>query len=127
MGGSAGGGAGSTAGVFGVSPKLGAAYAGTLTVAVGIATSAPATTIFLMCLRTPDDIAQVIDRSLHRAPIILCRLSIDRLNVHRDVVTVHLPRPSCRAERDLARLLIENATADAMYKKCTEHNDARRG
>ena len=67
MGGSAGGGAGSTAGEFGVPPKPGAAYAGTFTEAMGIAISTPATAIFLMCLRTPDDIAQVIDRSLHRA------------------------------------------------------------
>ena len=68
MGGSAGGGAGRTAGVFGVPPKPGAAYAGTLTAAVGMAISTPATAIFLMLLRTPDDIAQVIDRSLHRVP-----------------------------------------------------------
>ena len=68
MGGSAGGGAGSTAGVFGVPPKPGAAYAGTLTAAVGIAISTPATAIFLMLLGTPDDIAQVIDHSLHRVP-----------------------------------------------------------
>jgi hypothetical protein len=61
VGGSAGGGAGSTAGVFGVPPKPGAAYAGTLTaVAVGIAISTPAMAIFLMLLRTPDDIARVI-------------------------------------------------------------------
>jgi hypothetical protein len=68
VGGSAGGGAGRTAGVFGVSPKPGAAYAGTLAAAVGIAISTPATAIFLMLLRTPDDIAQVIDHSLHRVP-----------------------------------------------------------
>ena len=68
MGGSAGGGAGSTAGVFGVPPKPGAAYAGTLTAAVGIAISTPATAIFLMLLGTPDDIAQVIDHSLRRVP-----------------------------------------------------------
>ena len=68
MGGSAGGGAGKTAGVFGVPPKPGAAYAGTLTVAAGVAISTPATAIFVMLLRTPDDIAQVIDHSLHRAP-----------------------------------------------------------
>ena len=66
MGGSAGGGAGRTAGVFGVPPKLGAAYTGTLTAAVGIAISTPATAIFLMLLRTPDDIVQAIDHSLHR-------------------------------------------------------------
>ena len=65
MGGSIGRGAGSTAGVFGVPPKPGAAYAGALTAAVGTAISTPATAIFLMLLRTPDDIAQVIDRSLH--------------------------------------------------------------
>ena len=68
MGGSAGGGAGSTAGAFGVPPKLGAAYTGTLTAAVGTAISTPATAIFVMLLRTPDDIAQVIDHSLHRVP-----------------------------------------------------------
>ena len=68
MGGSAGGGAGRTAGVFGVPPKPGAAYAVTLTVAVGTAISTPATVIFVMLLRTPDDIAQVIDHSLHRVP-----------------------------------------------------------
>jgi hypothetical protein len=68
VGGSAGGGAGSTAGVFVVPPKLGAACAGTLTAAAGIAISTPATAIFLMLLRTPDDIAQVIDDSLHRVP-----------------------------------------------------------
>ena len=68
MGGSAGGGAGSTAGEFGVPPKPGAAYAGTLTAAVGIAISTPATAIFLMLLRTLDDIAQVIDHSVHRVP-----------------------------------------------------------
>jgi hypothetical protein len=68
VGGSAGGGAGTTAGVFGVPPKPGAAYAGTLTAAVGIAISTPATAIFVMLLRTPDDIAQVIDHSLHRVP-----------------------------------------------------------
>jgi hypothetical protein len=68
VGGSAGGGAGRTAGVFGVPPKPGAAYAGTLTAAVGIAISTPATAIFLMLLRTPDDIAQVIDHSVHRVP-----------------------------------------------------------
>jgi hypothetical protein len=61
VGGSAGGGAGRTAGVFGVPPKPGAAYAGTLTAAVGIAISTPATAIFPMLVRTPDDIAQVID------------------------------------------------------------------
>ena len=66
MGGSAGGGAGRTAGVFGVPPKPAAAYAGTLTAAVGTAISTPATAIFLMLLRTPDDIVQVIDHSLHR-------------------------------------------------------------
>ena len=64
MGGSAGGGAGSTAGVFGVPPKPGAAYAGTLTAAI----STPAMAIFLMLLGTPDDIAQVIDNPLHRVP-----------------------------------------------------------
>jgi hypothetical protein len=68
VGGSAGGGAGSTAGVFGVPLKPGAAYAGRLTAAVGIAISTPATAIFLMLLRTPDDIAQVINRSLRGAP-----------------------------------------------------------
>jgi hypothetical protein len=68
VGGSAGGGAGRTAGVFGVLPKPGAAYAGTLTVAVGIALSTPATAIFVMLLRTPDDIAQVIVHSLPRVP-----------------------------------------------------------
>ena len=68
MGGSAGGGAGRTAGVFGVLPKAGAAYAGTLTVAVGIALSTPATAIFVMLLRTPDDIAQVIVHTLPRVP-----------------------------------------------------------
>jgi hypothetical protein len=69
VGGSAGGGGGGrTAGVFGLPPKPGAAYAGTLTVAVGIAISTPATAIFLMLLRTPDDIAQVIEHSLHRVP-----------------------------------------------------------
>ena len=66
MGGSAGGGAGRTAGVFGVPPKPGAAYAGTLT--MGIAISTAATAIFLMLLRTPDDIAHVIDHSVHRGP-----------------------------------------------------------
>jgi hypothetical protein len=35
---------------------------------VGIAISTPAIAIFLMLLRTPDDIAQVIDHSLHRVP-----------------------------------------------------------
>jgi hypothetical protein len=34
---------------------------------VGIVISTPATAIFVMLLRTPDDIARVIDRSLHRA------------------------------------------------------------
>ena len=68
MGGSAGGGAGRTAGVFGVPPKPGAAYAGTLTTAVGMAISTPATAIFLMLRRTPDDIAQVMDHSLHWVP-----------------------------------------------------------
>jgi hypothetical protein len=68
VGGSAGGGAGRTAGVFGVPPKPGAAYAGTVTAAVGIAISTPATAIFVMLLRTPDDIAQVIGHSLHRVP-----------------------------------------------------------
>ena len=68
MGGSAGGGAGTTAGVFGVPPKPGAAYAGTFTVAVGIALSTPVTAIFVMLLRTPDDIAQGIVHSLPRVP-----------------------------------------------------------
>jgi hypothetical protein len=68
VGGSAGGGAGRTAGVVGVPPKPGAAYAGTLSVAVGIAISTPATAIFVMLLRTPDDIAQVIVYSLPRVP-----------------------------------------------------------
>jgi hypothetical protein len=68
VGGSAGGGAGRTAGVFGVPPKPGVAYAGTLTVAVGIAISTAATAIFVMLLRTPDDIVQIIDHSLHRVP-----------------------------------------------------------
>jgi hypothetical protein len=72
VGGSAGGGAGSTAGVFGVPPKPGAAYAGTLIVAVGIATSTPATAIFAMLLRAPDDLARVIDRSLHLVPNNTC-------------------------------------------------------
>jgi hypothetical protein len=49
-------------------PKPGAGYAGTLTAAVGIAISTPATAIFLMLLGTPDDIAQVIDHSLRRVP-----------------------------------------------------------
>jgi hypothetical protein len=40
-----------------VPPKPGAAYAGTLTAAVDIAIITPATAIFLMLLRTPDDIA----------------------------------------------------------------------
>ena len=69
MGGSAGGGAGRTAGVFDVPPRPGAPYAGTLTVAVGIAISTPATAIFVMLLRTPGDIAQVMDHSVHRVPI----------------------------------------------------------
>ena len=60
MGGSAGGGAGRIAGVFDVPPKPGAAYAGTFTVAVGIAISTPATAILLMSLRTLDDIAHGI-------------------------------------------------------------------
>jgi len=68
VGGSAGGGAGRTAGVFDVPPKPGAAYAGTLNVAMGIAISTPATAIFPMLLRTPDDIAQVIDHSAPRVP-----------------------------------------------------------
>jgi hypothetical protein len=68
VGGSAGGGAERTAGVFDVPPKPGAAYAGTLTVTVGMAISTAATAIFLMLLRTPDDIAQVIDHSVHRIP-----------------------------------------------------------
>jgi hypothetical protein len=67
VGGSAGSGAGSTTGVFDVPLKPGAAYAGRLTTAVGIAISTPAMTIFLVLLRTPDDIAQVIKCSLHGA------------------------------------------------------------
>jgi hypothetical protein len=66
VGGSAGG-TGSTAGVFGVPSKPGAAYAEILTTAVGIAASIPATAIFLMLLQTPDDIALVIDYSFNRA------------------------------------------------------------
>jgi hypothetical protein len=54
--------------VFGVPPKPGAAYAGTLTEAAGIAMSIPATAIFLMLLRTPEDISQVIDHSINRVP-----------------------------------------------------------
>ena len=69
MGGSAGGGAGRTAGVFGVPPKPGVAYAGTDTAAVGTAISTPATAIFLTLLRMPDDIVQVIDHSLHRVDL----------------------------------------------------------
>jgi fructose-specific phosphotransferase system IIC component len=41
-------------------PKPGVACTGTLTPAVGIAISTPATAIFVMLLRTPDDIAQVM-------------------------------------------------------------------
>ena len=99
MGGSAGGGAESTAGVFGVPPKPGAAYAGTFTAAVGIAISTPATAILLICLRTSDDVAQVIDRSLHRALDRLCCHLIDRCD--RLFTTTYLlftlPRPSCAA------------------------------
>jgi hypothetical protein len=68
VGGSAGGGAGSTAGVFAVPPKPAAAPAGTLTAAVGMPISTPATAIFVMLLRAPDDIAQVIDHSFNRVP-----------------------------------------------------------
>jgi hypothetical protein len=70
--GSDGSGAGSTASVFGVPPKPGAAYAETLTVAAGIAMSTPATAIFAMLLRAPDDLARVIDRSLHLVPNSTC-------------------------------------------------------
>ena len=63
MGGSAGSGAGSTLGVSG-----GAAYAGTLTVAVGIAISTAAAAIFAILPRDPDDLAPVIDHSSRRVP-----------------------------------------------------------
>jgi hypothetical protein len=63
VGGSAGSGAGSTVGV-----PAGAAYAGMLMAAVGIPMSTPATAIFVMLLRTPDDRVQVIAHSLQRVP-----------------------------------------------------------
>jgi hypothetical protein len=62
VGGSAGSGAGSTVGV-----PAGAANAGTLTAAMGMPTSTPATAIFAM-LRALDDLVQAIDNSLHRVP-----------------------------------------------------------
>jgi hypothetical protein len=39
-----------------------------LTAAVGIAISTPATAIFAMLPRAPDDLARLIDHSLHRVP-----------------------------------------------------------
>jgi hypothetical protein len=45
----------------------GAAYAGTLTAAIGMPTSTPATAIFAM-LRALDDLVQVIENSLHQVP-----------------------------------------------------------
>ena len=71
VGGSAGSGAGSTVGI-----AAGAADAGMLTAAMGIPMSTPATAIFVMLLRTPDDRVQVIVTPfngsritfLHRAP-----------------------------------------------------------
>ena len=72
MGGSAGSGAGSTAGVFGAPPKPGAAYAGMLTAVAGIPISTPATAIFAMLLRAPDDLARVIDRPVHWVPNSTC-------------------------------------------------------
>jgi hypothetical protein len=66
VGGSAGSGAGSTVGV-----PVGAAYAGMLTAAMGVPRSTPATAIFVMLLRTPDDRVQVIAQ----LPFTGCRIS----------------------------------------------------
>jgi hypothetical protein len=76
VGGSAGSGAGSTVGV-----PAGAAYAGKLTAAIGMPKSTPATAIFAMLPRAPDDLARVIDHSLHRVPNITISIGSRKTNV----------------------------------------------
>lgn len=50
---------------FDVPPNPGIVSTETLTAAVGIAISTPATAIFAILLQTPDDFGHVVDHSLH--------------------------------------------------------------
>jgi hypothetical protein len=101
VGGSAGSGAGSTIGVY-----AGAAYAGMLAAARGMPTSTPATAIFAILLRAADDLARVIDYSLHRVPnitiVIESRIAdvsdtstyrVDATGVHLGLTTLRQSKP----------------------------------